>query len=130
MSTKRVFRTKVSSQKYLTMVFTSMDCPSRVHAYLPKYDTSWVISDLVHHTCVIPSIPQDHGNLSSTLIARLFYTEIVECKAMEVKAIQTKVFSRLKYALETRFGSYFDAYDSVVRLLQTLQWRNPGTYVD
>ena len=30
----------------------------------------------------------------------------------------------------TRFGSYFDAYDSVVRLLRTLHDRNPGTYVD
>ena len=62
---------------------------------------------------------------------------------MEVKAIQKKVFVRLKYdisygkawrakqkALETRFGSYFDAYDSVVCLVQTLQNRNPGTYVD
>ena len=143
MSTKRVFRTQVSSQKYLTMVCKNIQCPGRVHGYLPKYSTSWVISDLVHHTCVIPSIPQDHGNLLSTLIARLFYTEIVECKAMEVKAIQTKVFGRLNYnisygkawrdkhrALETRFGSYFDAYDSVVRLLQTLQGQNPSTYVD
>lgn len=77
------------------------------------------------------------------MIARLLYSEIVECKAIEVKAIQKKFFVRLKYnisygkawrakqkALETRFGSYFDAYDSVVRLVQTLQNRNPGTYVD
>ena len=69
-------------------------CPGRVHGYLPMYDTRWVISDLVHHICVISSIPQDHGNLSSTLIARFLYTEIVEGKAMEVKAIQTKVFAR------------------------------------
>ena len=73
----------------------------------------------------------------------MLYSEIVESKAMEVKAIQTKVFIRFKYrisygkawrakqrALESRFGSYFDAYDSVVRLLHTLQQRNPGTYVD
>jgi hypothetical protein len=73
----------------------------------------------------------------------LLYSEIVESKAMEVKAIQTKVFIRFKYiisygkawrakhrALETRFGLYFDAYDSVVQLLRTLQDRNPGTYVD
>ena len=62
---------------------------------------------------------------------------------MEVKAVQTKVFARLKYrisygkawrakhaALERRFGSYFDAYDYVVHLLHTLQQRNPGTYID
>ena len=62
---------------------------------------------------------------------------------MEVKAIQKKVFVRFKYvisygkawrakhrALETRFGLYFDAYDSVVRLLRTLQDQNPGTYID
>jgi hypothetical protein len=33
-------------------------------------------------------------------------------------------------ALEKRFGSFLDSYDSVVRLLYTLQARNPGTYVD
>jgi len=143
MSTQRVFKADVSSQKKLTMVCKNAGCPARVHGYLPKYGTSWVISDLVHHTCLIPCIPQDHPNLSSTLIARLFYSEIVESKAMEVKAIQTKVFVRLNYrisygkawrakhtALQRRFGSYFDAYDSVVRLLHTLQQRNPGTYVD
>ena len=124
------------------MVCKNEDCPARVHGYLPKYGTSWMMSDLVHHTCLIPCIPQDHANLSSTLIARLLYSEIVECKAMEVKAIQTKVFVRFKYiisygkawrakhtVLEIRFGS-FNAYDSDVQLLQTLQARNPGTYVD
>ena len=143
MSTQRVLRAAVSSQQFLTMVCKNDGCPARVHGYLPKYGTSWVISDFVQHTCVIPYIPQDHGNLSSTQIARLFYSEIVESKAMEVKAIQTKVFVRFNYrisygkawrakhmALEKRFGSYFDAYDCVVRLLRTLQYRNPGTYVD
>ncbi|PNT65934.1 hypothetical protein BRADI_3g04611v3, partial [Brachypodium distachyon] len=37
------------------------------------------------------TIPQDHRNLSSTLLARLLYTEIVDSKAMEVKAIMHKV---------------------------------------
>jgi hypothetical protein len=133
MSTQRVLRAAVSSQKFLTMECKNNDCPARVHGYLPKYGTSWVISDFVQHTCVFPYIPQDHGNLSSTLIARLLYSEIVERKAMEVKAIQTKVFVRFHYrisygkawrakqmALEQRFGSYIDAYDCVVRLLRTL----------
>ena len=143
MSTSRVFKTTVSSKKYLTMECSRIDCPGRVHAYVPKYDTNWVVSDMVMHTCRIPSILQDHRNLSSTLIARLFYTEIVESKAMEVKAIRNKVFTRFNFnisygkawrakqsALEARFGSFFDSYDSVVRLLRTLQARNPGTYVD
>ena len=64
-------------------------------------------------------------------------------KAMEVKAIIQKVQVRFKYnisygcawrakqrALENRFGSFKDAYDSVVRQLWTLQERNPGTYVE
>ena len=29
-----------------------------------------------------------------------------------------------------RFGSFYDAYDGVVRLLRTLQERNPGTHLD
>ena len=91
MSTQRVFKTKVSSQKYLTMECVKINCPGRVHGYLPKNDTSWKISDLVQHTCVNRSIPQDHPNLSSALIARLFYTEIVESKSMEVRGIQLKV---------------------------------------
>ena len=62
---------------------------------------------------------------------------------MEVRAIQNKVRVRFQYsisygkawrakqrALEDRFGLFLDSYDSVVRLLQTLQARNPGTYVD
>jgi hypothetical protein len=62
---------------------------------------------------------------------------------MEVKAIQKTVKLRYKYnisngkacrakqnALETLFGSFFDSYDSVVRMLHTLQEKNLGTYVD
>ena len=109
------------------MVCRNQGCPARVHGYLPKYDTSWVISDLVSHNCVIPCIPQDHPNLTSTVIARLLYSEIVECKAMEVKAIQKKVFVRLKYnisygkawrakqkAMEERFGTFFESYDNSI----------------
>ena len=98
---------------------------------------------MVMHTCQLSSIPTDHRNLSSTLLARLFYTEIVKSKAVEVKAIINKVRVRFNYdisygkawrakqrALEDRFGSFRDAYDSVVRQLLTLQARNPDTYVD
>ena len=62
---------------------------------------------------------------------------------MGVKAIDHKVFTRFKYkisygkawrakqrALEIRFGSFMDSYDSVVRLVHALQARNPGTHVD
>jgi hypothetical protein len=86
---------------------------------------------------------KDHRNLTSTLIARLFYKEIVENTAMGVKAIQNRVHLQYKYvieygkawrakqtALENRFGTFYDAYDGVVRLLHTLKDRNPGTHVD
>ncbi|KAK1613114.1 hypothetical protein QYE76_036787 [Lolium multiflorum] len=86
---------------------------------------------------------KDHRNLTSTLLARLFYKEIVENTAMGVKAIQRRVHLQYNYeieygkawrakqtALENRFGTFFDAYDGVVRLLQTLKDRNPGTHVD
>jgi hypothetical protein len=86
---------------------------------------------------------KDHRNLTSTLLARLFYKEIVENTAMGVKAIQKRVHLQYKYeisygkawrakqtALENRFGTFLDAYDGVVRLLQTLKDRNPGTHVD
>ncbi|KAK1617300.1 hypothetical protein QYE76_022817 [Lolium multiflorum] len=46
MNTQRVFRTTVSSQKFLTVVCSDARCPSRVHGYCPKYDTTWVVSDL------------------------------------------------------------------------------------
>lgn len=143
MSTQRVFRTDVSSQKFLTMTCRSPGCPARVHGYVPKYDVKWVVSDLVPHSCVIPRMLADHKNLTSSLVAQLLFNEIVQKKAMPVKAIQDTVKIRYKYtisygkawrakqkALEDRFGSFFDSYDCVVRLLQTLQTRNPGTYVD
>ncbi|KAK1605043.1 hypothetical protein QYE76_028716 [Lolium multiflorum] len=143
MNTQRVFRTTVSSQKFLTVVCSDARCPSRVHGYCPKYDTTWVVSDFVPHTCVLTSMLKDHRNLTSTLIARLFYKEIVENTAMGVKAIQNRVHLQYKYvieygkawrakqtALENRFGTFYDAYDGVVRLLHTLKDRNPGTHVD
>ncbi|KAK1692103.1 hypothetical protein QYE76_008800 [Lolium multiflorum] len=143
MNTQRVFRTTVSSQKFLTVVCSNARCPSRVHGYRPKYDTTWIVSGFEPHTCVLKSMLEDHRNLTSTLLARLFYNEIVENTAMGVKAIQKRVHLHYKYeisygkawrakqtALENRFRTFYDAYDGVVRLLQTLKDRNPGTHVD
>jgi hypothetical protein len=90
MHMQRFFKTNVSSKKYLTVECTSDRWPARVYAYQKKWDTVWVVSDLVQHTCVIPNQLLDHPNLNSPLIARLFYTKIVDDKAMEVKAIQKK----------------------------------------
>jgi hypothetical protein len=87
MSTQRVFKTVASSKKYLIVECRKERCPARVHGYLRKNDTFWVVSDHVQHTCIIRNQLVDHKNLSSTLIARLFHTQIVEGKAMEVKAI-------------------------------------------
>jgi hypothetical protein len=62
---------------------------------------------------------------------------------MEVSSLQELVFAKYNYlisygkawrvkqrALEIRFGTFVDSYNSVVRLLNTLQARNPGTYVN
>ena len=143
MQTKREFKTKVSSQKVLTMECIDSNCPGRVHGYKPMWETTWKVSDVVSHTCVLTSVPQEHRNLSAPLLARLFYTEIVEGAALKIKAIQLKAKARYEYnisygkawrakqkVLEMRFGTFGDAYDCVVRLLQTLQARNPGTYIN
>ena len=58
MSTQRQFRTTVSSGKYLMMECMDINCPGRVHGYVPKFDTTWTVSDFVPHNCVIPSIRQ------------------------------------------------------------------------
>ena len=142
LATQRVFRTDVSNSRYLTMSCTNIDCPARVHAHVPKYDVLWVVSDFEPHTCEISSTVTDHPNLSSTLIARLLFSEIVQKKDMTARSIQLTVKSRwktsIKYgkawrakqkALEERFGTFYDAYDSVVDMVDTLQKRNPGTEV-
>jgi hypothetical protein len=74
MSMQRVFKTVASSKKYLTVECTNERCPARVHGYLRKNDTFWVVSDHVQHTCIIRNQLVDHKNLSSTLVARLFQT--------------------------------------------------------
>ena len=114
-----------------------------MHGHVPKYDVNWKVTKVVPHTCIIPNMRQDHPNLTSTLIARLLFSEIVQKKDMEAKHIQKTVKARWKYgisygkawrakqrALEDRFGTFLDSYDNVVRLPRTLQQRNPGTYVD
>ena len=141
LSTQRVFHTDVSNKQYLTMSCIDIGCPARVHGHVPKYDVVWVVTDVVPHTCEISSMVNDHPNLTSTLIARLLFSEIVEKKDMVAKHIQRTVKARwktnIKYgkawrakqrALEERFGSFFDSYDNVIRLVSTLKERNPGTY--
>jgi len=81
----------------MTKAESKDSCSARVHGYLRKNDTFWVVSDHVQHTCIIRNQLVDHKNLSSTLVARLFHTQIVEGKAMEVKAIQKTVKQRYKY---------------------------------
>ena len=139
--TQRVFRTDVSNKQNLTMTCVDIGCPVRVHAYVPEYDVVWKVSDVVPHTCEILSTLSDHPNLTSTLIARLLFSEIVEKKDMVAKHIQRTVKARwhtnIKYgkawrakqrALEERFGSFYGSYDNVLRLVSTLKERNPDTY--
>jgi hypothetical protein len=71
MSTHRQFKTIVSSRKYLKMECVDINYPGRVHGYIPKFNTTWRVRDFLPYTCVIPSIRQDHRNLSPTLIAQL-----------------------------------------------------------
>ncbi|KAK1618010.1 hypothetical protein QYE76_023527 [Lolium multiflorum] len=101
MNTQRVFRTTVSSQKFLTVVCTNVGCPARVHGYCPKEYSDGVKA------------------IQKRVLLQYKY-DIKYAKAWRAK--QT--------ALENRFGTFLDAYDSVVHLLQTLKDRNPGTHVD
>ena len=143
LTTQKIFQTDVSNKQYLTMTCAVEGCPARVHGHVPKYDTNWVVTSVVGHTCVLKNMRQDHPNLTSTLIARLLFNEIIKRKDMEVKGVQTAVKERWNYdipygkawrakqrALENRFETFFDSYDNVVRQLHTLQERNPGTYVN
>ncbi|KAK1610578.1 hypothetical protein QYE76_034251 [Lolium multiflorum] len=82
MASQRQLRTTVSSGKYLTMECVDINCPGRVHGYVPMYETTWHVSDFVAHSCELSSIHNDHCNMSSNLIARLLYTEIVEGHAI------------------------------------------------
>ena len=143
MSTQRVFRTHISSPTNYTVKCVETGCPAKVHGHVPKYNIHWVVSSVVPHNCVRKNLLVRHPNLTSTLIAQLMYTEIVEKKDMEAKHIQTAVKVRWNYdipygkawrakqkAMEERFGTFFDSYDNVVRLLDILKERNPGTYVN
>jgi hypothetical protein len=143
MSTQRTFKTRVSCPQSYTAYCTAEGCKCIVHAYVPKYEVNWVVSNIVPHTCVRSNVLAEHRNLSSTLIATLMFNEIVEKKDMEAKHIQVAIRNRYKYrisygkawrakqkAMEMRYGSFIDSYDNLPRLLRTLQERNPGTYID
>src|SRR3954454_4622007 len=71
---KREFKTKVSSPRFLTMECMDINCPARVHAYVPRWTDIWVVSDVANHTCQLECISKDHKNLRSPLLARLMYS--------------------------------------------------------
>ncbi|KAM3335688.1 hypothetical protein ACQJBY_029904 [Aegilops geniculata] len=91
MSTQRVFRTDRSSPTNYTVKCVETGCPAKVHGHVPKYNIHWVVTNVVPHNCVRKNLLVRHPNLTSTLIAQLMYTEIVEKKDMEAKHIQTTV---------------------------------------
>ena len=99
MATQRVYRTHVSSPTNLTLKGAQQDCEAKVHGHVPKYGVNWVVTSVLPHTCVLTNLLADHPNLSSTLIAQLMYSEIVEKKDMEAKHIQVAVKARFKYGI-------------------------------
>ena len=62
-----------------------------MHASMGKYDLHWVVKTVVPHNCVKDGVLKAHRNLSSSLIASLFYREIVENISIETKFIQASV---------------------------------------
>ena len=58
---------------------------------------NWLVSDVVAHTCIRENMLKEHPNLTSTLIARLLFSEIVEKKDYPAKNIQNTVKARWKY---------------------------------
>ena len=143
MSTQRTFQTKVSSPSNYTLVCEATGCQCTVHAHVPKYEFTWIVTNVVPHSCVRSNVLAQHRNLTSNLIVNLMYSEIVEKKDMEAKHIQIAIKSKYQYeirygkawrakqkAMEARFGTYLDVYDNLPRFLWTIHDRNPGTYVD
>ena len=78
MSTQREFRTKTSSPRQYTAVCVEPTCGCSVHASIGKYEVQWCIRSVTPHTCVRDGVLGQHRNLSASLIASLFYHEIVE----------------------------------------------------
>ena len=143
MSTQREFRTKTTSREQYHVVCVEPDCDGSVHASIGKYEVQWVIRRVVQHGCMRDGVLGQHRNLTSSLIASLFYREIVENVTIQTKFIQSAVRSQYQYrisyhkawrakqkALEMRFGTFLDSYHNLPSLLQTLKERNHGTYVD
>ena len=135
MSTQKIYRTDVSSPKFLTLSCVEIGCPRRVHGYVSKYDVNWVVSTVVAHTCIRENMLKEHPNLTSTLIVCLLFSEIVKTKDFPANNIQTTVKARWSYeisygkawrakqsALEERFGPFLDSYYNVIPLLRTLQY--------
>ena len=78
MSTQRVFLTHISSTTNYTVKCVKSGCPRKVHGHVPKWNIHWVVTDVVPHNCVRKHLLVNHPNLTSTLIAQLMYTEIVD----------------------------------------------------
>ena len=42
LSTQKIYRTDVSSPKYLTLSCVEIGCPGRVYGHVPRYDVNWL----------------------------------------------------------------------------------------
>ncbi|WVZ85290.1 LOW QUALITY PROTEIN: hypothetical protein U9M48_032235 [Paspalum notatum var. saurae] len=130
---KKEFRVQKSSPQVYDVKCIRDDCPFRVHAYLGKYDTFWIVSRIEHHTCIFEELDSQHRNLTVDFVAQHMYSKIVNNPEYEPKAIINSIEDDFQYkisyskayrakqkVLEMRWGTYEASYHNLPRVLNTL----------
>ena len=139
---KRQFRVKISNRTTYDVKCTTEGCPWRVHGYKPQHDNVWVASIVVEHSCLLDNTIVEHRNMSAQFVAQMVYAKVVKKTSLSPFTIMVdvekeygleisydKAWRAKQKALEMRFGTYEDAYHNLPHLLEVLQARNPGTYI-
>ncbi|WVZ96167.1 LOW QUALITY PROTEIN: hypothetical protein U9M48_041837 [Paspalum notatum var. saurae] len=104
-SLKKEFGVVKSSPQVYDVKCIRDDCPFRVHAYMRKYDTFWLVSRIEHHTCILEELEVQHRNLTDDFVAQHMYSKIVNNPGYEPKSIINSIDDDFQYKI-----SYGKAY--------------------
>jgi hypothetical protein len=89
----------ISNLRIYDVKCLSPGCPWRVHGFLPKGESNFVVSIVVGHSCKLTEMVVRHKNMIAEFVANVLYREIVKKTSMSPFQIMLVISNRYTYEI-------------------------------
>jgi hypothetical protein len=89
----------ISNPRTYDVKCVSPGCPWRVHGFLPKDESNFVVCIVVGHSCKLTETVVKHKNMTTMFVANALYGEIVKKSSMSPFQIMLAISNRYTYEI-------------------------------